>query len=95
MKIEIPDEEVKKLKAFLKELNELGSEQRELRDKQDTQQRDFDYVDGRLSGLTCAFDRLYGDRYQLVEAKYDGGLLGRYHILVRVDQLFEDQKERT
>lgn len=93
--ITIPDEEVKKLREYLKELNEAGDEWRNLRDKQDTQQRDYDYADGRLTSLVTAFQLVYGDRYKLVEAEYEDDLMGQFHILIRADKLFEDQEERT
>lgn len=88
--ITIPDEEVKKLREYLKELNEAGDEWRNLRDKQDTQQRDYDYADGRLTSLVNVFQLVYGDRYKLVEAEYDNDLMGQFHILIRVDKLFEE-----
>lgn len=93
--INIPDEELKTLKAFLKMINEAGTEYRELLDFQHERVEDFQYANGRLSALTEAFEMIYGERYHLVSGFFEEDLIAQFHILIRADKLFEDQEERT
>ena len=89
----IPSDELKTLKAFLKKINEAGTEYRELLDVQHQRAADFYYAEGRLNALTEAFEMVYGERYHLVGGYFDEDLIAQFHILVRKDELFEDQEE--